>query len=281
MWRKAERAADWIVDLPGAVPMFFRRIPKGEFRMGSRGFDPSEAPVHQVCIPNDFYLSTFVVTQQQWRAVAKGSDPLKGRTSPSEFKGSRNPVESVDWFEANHFCQWLTNHGRLPTDFQRARLPAEAEWEYACRGGTETVFYSGDGEEELGSIGWHSLNSDICTHQVDQLNENHPFGLYGMHGNVWEMCADVFDHSAYRKHPTRWAAGPWELKNAGGDAYHIYGCEHKSAKTAFRVVRGGALDSPPSYCSSKFRYGREPDVRDGTVGFRVCLVRGPAASQNS
>jgi formylglycine-generating enzyme required for sulfatase activity len=107
VWEEARRDSDLTLELPGGVPMFFRKIPAGKFRMGSRGGRLNEEPVHEVVIAKEFYLGTFVVTQEQWRAVAKKCPALKKRTEPSNLKGDRRPVENVSWDDANAFCEWL------------------------------------------------------------------------------------------------------------------------------------------------------------------------------
>jgi formylglycine-generating enzyme required for sulfatase activity len=114
VWEQAARDADLTLELPGGVPMFFRRIPAGDFLMGSRGYALEEEPIHRVIIPHDFYLGTFVVTQEQYRAVASRCQALKGSANPSHFKGLRRPVEQVSWLDATAFCDSLGGSAKLP-----------------------------------------------------------------------------------------------------------------------------------------------------------------------
>ena len=149
VWDQAARHADLTLTLPGGVPMFFRRIPAGSFQMGSRVVSPVEEPLHRVVITRDFFLGTFVTTQEQYQAVAKRCPALENAPDPSYFKGLRLPVERVSWLDATAFCEWLTGWNGLPPEIATARLPTEAEWEYACRAGTDTDYYTGDGETAL------------------------------------------------------------------------------------------------------------------------------------
>lgn len=226
VWDQAAREADLVLELPGRIPMFFRRIPAGSFRMGSRGFYPDEEPIHRVVIAREFYLGTFVVTQEQYRAVAERCPALREAPSPSEFKGARRPVENVSWYDATAFCQWLARWKGLPKEIGGVRLPTEAEWEYACRAGSETEYYHGEGEAALAEVAWCDQNSGNQTYPVDERPEEHPFGLHGMHGNVWEWCQDVFDAQAYRKRVDGWEAREWTLADAGDDALY-WSLEHR------------------------------------------------------
>ncbi|HRZ36450.1 MAG TPA: formylglycine-generating enzyme family protein [Candidatus Paceibacterota bacterium] len=171
---RAAEDADRVIVLPGNVPMFFRGISPGIFLMGSRGPYADEEPAHRVVIPREFYLSTFAVTQEQYRAVATQCPALRKTPEPSHYKGLRRPVENVSWFDASAFCEWLAKWEGLPDDITDVRLPTEAEWEYACRGqkdvslGRDTEFYNGDGEAALAEVGWYSANSGGETHPVDE-----------------------------------------------------------------------------------------------------------------
>jgi len=286
-WEQAADEADLTVTLPGGVPMFFQRIPRSPpegFRMGSRGNYHHEEPIHRIVIPEarEFYLGTFVVTQEQYQAVAAQVPALSERAQPSDFKGPRLPVENVDWFEANQFCHWLTCH--LPADSLPAQghnlfcLPTEAEWEYACRAGAETDYHNGDGDAALTEVGWFDANSESRTHPVDERvagrEESHPFKLRGMHGNVWEWCHDLWDSAAYR---TRVDGDPdpsWDPRSEDWESRLnrlIVPGDNRS-----RVIRGGAWCDSARFCRSAFRYRGRPVGRFRLRGFRVCLVRGPA-----
>ena len=276
--------------------------------MGSRGGHQDEEPIHRVAIETDFYLGTFVVTQEQWAAVWPEIEGLYGKkgpwekspgASPSGHKGSGLlPVEQVSWYDAMAFCDWLTRHQRLiggnspPDGDWRFCLPTESEWEYACRGGREglgrdTEYWNGDGEAALREVGWFGDNSGRHTHPVTEplipgSVEDHPLGLFGLHGNVWEWCHDERDGGAYRGHV-----------NGDGDR----AVEHRlqvlralasggpASLTApllpgdrYRVIRGGAWCDSAGRCRSALRSWYGPVDRGGRLGFRVCLVRGPAAT---
>jgi formylglycine-generating enzyme required for sulfatase activity len=129
------------------------------------------------------------VTQAQYEAVMG--------TNPSYFKGQTNPVENAFWEDATEFCKKLSEKTR-----QTVRLPTEAEWEYACRAGTQTAFSFGDDPSALGDYAWHAGNSGERSHPVGQKKPN-AWGLYDMHGNIWEWCAD-----RYGKYPKGFATDP-------------------------------------------------------------------------
>ena len=317
-WAAARAAADVVVALPGtgadgkAMEMFFRKIPATGpegFQMGSRGGRPDEEPIHRVAIETDFYLGTFVVTQEQWVAVWPEIEGLYGKkgpweqppgASPSYRKGSGLlPVKHLSWYDAMAFCDWLTRHHPIvggkcpPVGDWRFCLPTESEWEYACRGGPEgvgrdTEYWNGDGEAALREVGWFGDNSGGQTHPVTEgvipgRVEDHPLGLFGLHGNVWEWCHDEWDGGAYRGHVN--ADGDravehrlqvlWALA-AGGPASLTAPLLPGDRN---RVIRGGAWVNSGGGCRSAARNRHRPDARSGSRGFRVCLVRGPAASQ--
>jgi formylglycine-generating enzyme required for sulfatase activity len=259
VWEQAARDADFKLKLPGGTSMFFRRIPAGSFRMGSRGFAAEAEPVHRVTITRDFFLGTFALTQEQYRAVARRCPALKDNARPSRFKGQRRPVENVSWHDATAFCAWLSAWEKLPTAITEVRLPTEAQWEYACPGGTDTDYYSGDGEVALAEVAWYGANSGGETRRVDERPETHPFGLHGMHGNVFEWCRDAWDAGAYRKRID--GAEDPEVSPAGDDQA--------------RVLRGGSWDDTAGGCRSAGRSWGRPGGRFVDFGFRVCLVPGP------
>jgi formylglycine-generating enzyme required for sulfatase activity len=261
VWQLAARAADLTVRLPGDVPMFFRRIPPGSFLMGSRGEYADEEPAHRVVIARGVFLGTFVVTQEQYRAVAKKCAALRDRAEPADFKGPRRPVESVDWNGAVAFCDWLTQSALLPSSLA-ACLPTEAQWEHACRAGSDTEYYNGDGEAALAEVGWYGENSGSEIHPVDEKMESHPFGLFGMHGNVWEWCRDGWDDDGYKKR----VDGVVEPLTA-------------AAGHPRRVLRGGSWIGAAWGCRSAFRDRRAPGGRHRIIGFRVCLVPGPSQAE--
>ncbi|MDB9526270.1 formylglycine-generating enzyme family protein [Oscillatoria sp. CS-180] len=234
-------------------------VPSGEFDMGSAEDDSEgysdERPQHRVTV-SGFFMGRYPVTQAQWRAVvampqqSQSLDP-----DPSNFKGDKHPVESVNWYNAVEFCDRLSQHiGRT------YRLPSEAEWEYACRAQTLTPFYfgnqltsdlanfAGSGESETGE------NREGTT-PVDQYPYANGFGLSDMHGNVWEWCLDHW-HDSYEGAPTDGSA--WLDEEAEED---------KS-----RVFRGGAWDYDPWGCRSAYRVNLNPRGSNNVIGFRVLCV---------
>ena len=205
-------------------------------RFAAAGSD--EKPAHPVTLTKPFYLGKFEVTQEQYQQVTG--------QNPSNFKGQDNPVEQVSWDDAQEFCK------RLSAKMQRTvRLPTEAEWEYSCRGGTRTTYYSGDTEKDLKRVAWYDANAKNTTHPVGEKEQN-VFGLYDMHGNVWEWCQDGYGDDYYSKSSTEDPQGP--------------------AIGAVRVLRGGSWFIDPGGCRSAFRSGTDPDDRYDVIGFRVAVA---------
>jgi len=219
-----------------------RLIPAGEFDMGSpdneEGRFANEGPVHHVKISKPFYIGKYEVTQAQWKTVM-GAD-----NNPSNFKGDDLPVETVSWNDAQDFLKKAGDGLRLPT---------EAEWEYACRAGSKTRWYFGDNEGDLKDNAWYSDNSGNKTHAVGQKGHNE-WGLYDMHGNVWEWCEDVW-HGNYNDAPNDGSA--W---TTGGD--------EKSP----RVLRGGSWRSLARVTRSANRLRSEPDGWFSNIGFRLAVA---------
>jgi formylglycine-generating enzyme required for sulfatase activity len=258
--------------------MAFRLIPAGSFRMGSRGYYADEEPIHTVIIPQDFWLAETPVTQTQFDLWTKTA----GVDHKNHFDGHPDhPAENLDWRQANAFCAWLTQtqSAHLPLGFSLVCLPTEAEWEYACRAGTETEYYTGDGEAALMVAGWFGEDWDKgSTHPVGQKGQKSPnaFQVFDLHGNVWEWCHDRWDASAYRQRGKGKPDPGFALRREEWSQ----GFAALERSNAPRVLRGGSWGSSAGDCRSAFRFGFRPDVRDGIFGFRVCLVRGPADSQN-
>jgi formylglycine-generating enzyme required for sulfatase activity len=224
------------LDLGNKVKLEMIAIPGGSFWMGSPDEvgHGDERPRHQVTIA-PFWMSKYPITQAQYQAIA-------GK-NPSNFteKGEQKPVEKVSWWEAIAFCEKLGEKGD-----RVFRLPSEAEWEYACRAGTETPFYFGE------EISVEQVNHDSHYMQTTDVG-NFPansFGLYDMHGNVWEWCADHW-HENYKGAPTDGSA--WLTKD----------------KNTSRLLRGGSWDVDPDYCRSAFRFNLSPDGQFNGFGFRV------------
>ncbi len=223
------------IDLGKGVSMEFVLVPAGSFDMGSpdseKGRDSDEGPARKVQIAKAFYIGKYEVTQNQYLA-AMGKNP-------SKFNGQNLPVESVSWDEAVACCRKIG--GRLLT---------EAEWEYACRSGSKTRFSYGDDPDyaQLGEYAWYSGNSDSTTHPVGQKKPN-AFGLYDMHGNVYEWCSDWF--AAYSSAQT---ANP--IGASSGQS---------------RVCRGGGWIVNAWFCRSANRHIFSPEFRGIGLGFRVVL----------
>lgn len=247
------------------------KIPAGSFVMGSPrtelGWHPSQAPQHSVTIAC-FWLSQFPVTQQQWEIVAalpQVNWPLNPQ--PACFAGAQRPVEQVSWQEAVEFCDRLTQHFG-----QVYRLPSEAEWEYACRGGTTTPFHFGEtittDLANYSGVDWE-YQGKVCSkgsygagplgidrRETTEVGEFPPnaFGLYDMHGLVREWCQDSW-HDSYATAPTDGSA--WMSGSSN------------SSDSELRVLRGGSWNSSPRACRSAFRGKLDPASQLYDVGFRV------------
>ncbi|MGD0094428.1 MAG: formylglycine-generating enzyme family protein [Planctomycetota bacterium] len=210
-----------------------------------------EKPAHEVTLTRPFYMAKFTTTQEQYQQVMG--------TNPSNFKGPKLPVETVSWDDAQEFCKKLSERtaGVSPARTQAGgtpavRLPTEAEREYACRAGTKTTYYSGDKEADLARVAWYEANSGGSTHPVGQKEPN-AFGLYDMHGNVWEWCADWYGE---------YAAGA-----ATNPVVQAAGNDH--------VLRGGSWYDGPRHCRSAHRGWSDPGDRFMSFGFRLAVLAGP------
>ena len=222
--------------------MEFVLIPAGTFMMGSPDSDPdaddNEKPAHQVTLSQDFYLGKYPVTQAQWEAMMGAN--------PSEFKGAARPVETVSWDDVQAFMQKLNERGGA----DHYRLPTEAQWEYACRAGSSTRYHFGDDAAQLGDYAWYHDNSGGQTHPVGQKQPN-AWGLYDMHGNVWEWVQDWYGD--YTVAPVTDPIGP--------------------TSGAVRVIRGGSWGDAALYARSAVRFRFHPGDRFDNLGFR-CLSSG-------
>ncbi|MCH7688722.1 MAG: formylglycine-generating enzyme family protein, partial [Planctomycetes bacterium] len=221
-------------------------IPAGEFQMGSPDSDkdsnPFEKPQHPVKITKPFYLSVYEVTQQQYEKVM-GVRPWQGKEYVQD--GPDYPATYVSWNDAVEFCRKLSEQEGV-----EYRLPTEAQWEYACRAGTTTVYSFGDDASKLGQHAWYRKNAwDIgekYAHRVGQKLPN-PWGLYDMHGNVWEWCQD-------------WYA-PYGSEKALSDPMG-------PAQGLGRLLRGGSFYSRSSDVRSANRNDALPANRVVDIGFR-------------
>jgi formylglycine-generating enzyme required for sulfatase activity len=227
------------LDLGGGVKMEFVLIRPGSFTMGDDSSTESAVkPAHKVTLSKPFYLGKYEVTQKQWETVM-GSNP-------SNFKGPQNPVENVSWDDCQAFLQKLND--KLKSSSGKFTLPTEAQWEYACRAGTTTKYSFGDDEARFGEYAWFAGNAGSKTHPVGEKKVN-AFGLYDMHGNVWEWCADWYSDTYYAASTADDPLGP----DSG----------------ATRVLRGGSWNYYPDSARSAFRYRGSPGLRSNIFGFRV------------
>jgi sulfatase modifying factor 1 len=238
-----------VVDLEGGVDMELVWIEPGTFTMGSPSSEESrqdDEAQHRVTLTKGFWMGKYEVTQEQWQQVM-GSNP-------SNFKGAKNPVEQVSWDDCQEFLRKLNGKG-VEGD---VRLPTEAEWEYACRAGTTTVFHYGDDLDA--SIANFSGNYPYGRGKKGEYRKKtvtvgtfkpNAFGLYDMHGNVWEWCQDWYDN-----YPSGIATDPTGPSSGSR-----------------RVLRGGAWYDLARRCRSARRLWFVPTFRRYDLGFRVVLCR--------
>ncbi|QYX34248.1 formylglycine-generating enzyme family protein [Sphaerospermopsis torques-reginae ITEP-024] len=232
-------------------------ISGGTFLMGApeseEGSSDDERPQHYVTV-KPFYMGKYTITQEQWEKVVYSCPTVKNWLDPhpSYFKGDKLPVEQVSWHDAVEFCARLSKKtGR------QYRLPSEAEWEYACRAGSAKPFAFGDTittdvVNYDGNYTYGNASKGKYREQTTAVGNFKPnaFGLYDMHGNVWEWCADTWHHS-YNGAPSDGSA--W--KNDNDNQYPL--------------LRGGSWSNNPPNCRSANRSRVTPDNRNRNVGFRV------------
>jgi len=250
----------------------FVRLEGGEFMMGSPASDEDadheEKPQHNVRI-SPFLLGVTEVTQSQHMAVM-GTNPSHfskyggGKDQVAGQSTDRHPVETVSWLDAIKYCNALSKQDRLMPYYDIAgdnvrvpiikgpgyRLPTEAEWEYACRAGKESRYSFGDDQSEMRDYAWCVSNAASTTHPVGEKRPN-DFGLYDMHGNVWEWCWDWFDNEYYARSPADDPSGP--------------------SGASDRVIRGGGWCRAPRNCRSAGRDWDPPAKVYNVLGFRLAL----------
>ncbi|MEG5054952.1 MULTISPECIES: SUMF1/EgtB/PvdO family nonheme iron enzyme [unclassified Microcoleus] len=275
--RREEKAKFFTENLGFYITMDMIAIDGGSFVMGSPSTEKerndNEGPQHKVTVA-PFFMGKYEVTQAQWRAVAglpKVNIDLD--SNPSYFKGDDLPVEQVYWYEAVEACARLSRlTGR---DY---RLPSEAEWEYACRAGTTTPFYFGetitsDLVNFYGSAVYGAAPEGIYRQKTTDVGSFPPnaFGLYDMHGNVWEWCADPW-HDSYEGAPTDGSV--WDEKNNDNRYQKSADLLTKSRNDdRRRLQRGGSWRNSPRYSRSALRDYFAPDTRNFNYGFRfVCVA---------
>ncbi|HVS40586.1 MAG TPA: bifunctional serine/threonine-protein kinase/formylglycine-generating enzyme family protein [Gemmataceae bacterium] len=273
----AFRAGQLLLKLPplvNSVGMKLAPIPPGRFVMGSPHSEdperaPCEGPQHEVVVTRPFYLCVCDVTVDQFGQFVKETgyrteaekrggairlvggdwqvDPQASWRNPGFEQNGDHPVVCVAWTDAMAFCAWLSKK-----DGRKYGLPTEAQWEYACRAGSGTKFYFGDDEQELDQYAWYGANSQEHTHPVGQKKPN-AWGLYDMHGNVFQWTADWFAEDYYQHSPKEDPPGP----STGG----------------WRLMRGGGWYDRPVCCRDAWRLGGPPPWDcNAHVGFRVVLL---------
>ena len=244
---KSSGKKEYTCPIMGAI---FVLIPAGTFMMGSPEDEIGRMDyetLHQVTISKPFYLQTTPITQKQWDVVMGNND--------SEFKGENLPVDSESWNDVQEYIQKLNElAGGV-----RYRLPTEAEWEYACRAGSNGKYCFGDDETMLGEYAWYMTNSNKQTHPVG-LKRPNAWGLYDMHGNVFEWCSDrcgAEDSESYIESPRDDPQGP-----SSGE---------------LRVCRGGNCFGDVTFTRAAHRWGDGPSGRDShteQIGFRLVALPG-------
>jgi len=239
--------------LPGNVPITFAYCPPGTFLMGSqhpeanREWNEAERPVHRVRLTKAFHIGIYPITQAQWWAVMK--------TEPSKHKGDHRPVDQVNWYDTQAFCVKVS-----ATTGKAIRLPTEAEWEYACRAGTTTEFYTGDVLTDQmanfdASRSWNGSPIGLWRRETTEVGTfpANPWGLFDMHGNINEWCSDRFEPSFYSRSPEN------DPECQDGDNER-------------RVRRNGSWFSDAEFSRSAARCGISSEVSDSRFGFRVVFT---------
>ena len=208
----------------------------GSFQMGSTAGDSDEKPVHEVKV-NSFSIGQTEVTQELWEAVM-GSNP-------SNFKGNKLPVERISWNDCQTF---LTKLNQLTG--QKFRLPTEAEWEFAARGGIQSKSFTYSGSNTIDDVAWYTSNSDSKTHEVATKTPNE-LGIYDMSGNVWEWCQDWYGSDYYSSSVVNNPTGP--------------------SSGSYRVYRGGRWGNSATNCRVANRNYNTPTITGDYLGFRLAL----------
>jgi formylglycine-generating enzyme required for sulfatase activity len=246
----------WVRTAPDDRVELWKPIPAGEGWIGSpegEGHD-GERPRHRVKLTRPFAMGAVPVTNAQYAAF----DPDYARQEwigvPSD-ELEDHPVVNVSWYAATAFCRWLDRNG-----FAGARLPEEEEWEYACRAGSATRYWSGDAESDLARVGWYAENSQGRTHRVGRKPAN-AWGLYDVHGNVWEWTLTALE-----------SLGPYEDQEDGIEIDPTAN-PAVASRGEWRVSRGGGFTATAKWTRAAFRNGWRPGNEVRYRGFRVVLPR--------
>jgi|GEM_PF-644362 len=247
------------VSIDGRKVDLWCTIPEGKFLMGSPKDEEGRydwEPTNHFVRLSAFKMSAVPVTNAMYEYFDSSHEPDRAFRNkiPAGERIEDHPVVNVTWYEAVMYCRWATEVLRLwgvLKAWQTVRLPSESEWEYVCRAGTKTRFWSGDKDEDLADVGWYSKNAGDRTHPVGMKPSN-AWGLHDVHGNVWEWCQDDW-HGSYDGAPTDGSA--WS-----GDGRY---CVHRG---------GGWASSRARLCRCASRNHWEPGLRDGTLGFRLVLA---------
>jgi len=245
---QAKMPLEKTIDLGSDVNMVLVYIPAGEFEMGSPATELerySDEGQHHIKLAKAFYMGKFEVTQLQYRILMNENN--------SKFGGDKLPIENLNWYEAGRFLKKLSDKTGL-----KFRLPTEAEWEYACRAGTATAFNTGTTlDSDFANYNAKTAYADGLTGkylartiEVGSYQPN-AFGLYDMHGNVWEWCSDIYEENYYKISPLIDPKGPQEGSS--------------------RVIRGGAWDEKAYKCRSADRGYRKVKADKANIGFRAVL----------
>jgi formylglycine-generating enzyme required for sulfatase activity len=237
--------------ITNSIGMKLVLISKGTFTMGSPIHEEmryGDEKQHQVTISNDYYLGVKQVTQLQYERVIGTTPSHFQKEVVRESYSTTHPVENISWDDAVMFCRLLSN---LPTERKAGRiyrLPTEAEWEYACRAGSQTAYSFGESSKLLSDYAWFEGNSDGQTHPVGEKKPN-AWGLYDMHGNVFEWCSDWYGH-----YPTGAVNDPVGPEDGSG-----------------HVLRGGGCLFVAAYCRSAYRSWLKSSFGNRHLGLRVAL----------